>query len=70
MTRERATARESRVEAFSGGATRLAHDPERGAEFARLTYAGQRLYGDLRVEGYDHETALRDARYTHGTRRA
>lgn len=69
MTRERVAAPQSRTEAFSAGATRLAYDPSRGPEFARLTYAGQMLYADLRKDGHDHDVALRESRYQHGTRR-
>lgn len=38
-------------------------------EYDSLTWRGRDMYDDLRWhEGYDHATALRDARYSYGTK--
>ena len=43
-------------------------DPQRGRDFARLTYQGKAYYIDRRYsEGASHDEALADARYSYGT---
>lgn len=40
-------------------------------EYQTLTWRGRDMYDDLRWhEGYDHETAMRDAKHSYGTKRA